>query len=108
MAHSAGPPDNPSRRLAMNQPWGEGGDAYRDILRAAGFRRTVADPLAPVDGNGLPSLHIGNRRPGLHAQQAPQHHGVLIEFGRLSGLDPTLGTLHARDARGFGSGVDAG
>jgi hypothetical protein len=95
------------RRLAMNQFRRKRRDAHRDVLRAA----IPACCSAPTrrDGRrspGRPS-HPWSPGPRLHAQHAPQNHGVFVEFGGLAGLGPTRRTLHARDAHSFGRGVDA-
>ena len=75
--------------LTMNQFGIKGRDAHCDILRAACFRGAVAHPLSAMRGDGLARLHIDSPRFCLDSKQAPQHYGVLIKFGGLTGLSPS-------------------
>ena len=91
--------------IAMDRPWRKCGAANGNILSAICARRAVLDPLAAVGDHCLTSRHIDRAFFRGDPQHSAKNDRVFIEFGRLSGFDPTFGTLHAGNAQSSRVGV---
>ena len=76
------------------------------ILGPLGAGRAVAHPFALGGQDRLPGTDVEAAAPGLDMERAAQHHRVLVELRRLSGLDPAGGAGHAGEAQLRVSGVD--
>ena len=85
----------------MNGVRRERRQADRDILRAAGQGRGIANPFSAVRDDGLARLHIEVPMLMVDAEGAVQDQRVLIEVRSLSRFLPPLGTAHVSytDAR---------
>ncbi|MDQ1471598.1 MAG: hypothetical protein QOJ99_3078 [Bryobacterales bacterium] len=84
---------------------GEGGTAHRNILGSFRFRRTVPDPTSAMGDYGLAGPDVHRASGVLNSQQTFQHDRILVEVGRLSGLNPAAWAAHVRDAQGLGCGI---
>src|ERR1035438_2247737 len=81
--------------------------ADRNVFSALGAGRAVADPLAAMRNHGLFSVYVEGASAMLHAQHAAQYECKFFEFGGLSGLLPSAGAAHVRDAGLAGGGIHA-
>ena len=86
--------------ISMHRPRRKRRHAYRDILRAARLRCTVANPLAALDDYSLPRFHPVFAAASLHQKHPTKHHREFIKLRRLPWLDPSRGTDHFSDAHG--------
>src|SRR5688500_1833506 len=87
-----------TRRVPVHGVRRERREAYRDIFGAAGFGRTVADPLAGRRDDGLAGADVQGAALVFDPQCAPEHHRDLFEVRPLARLDPTLRADHAGNA----------
>src|SRR5262244_1914179 len=73
-----------------------------NVFRAAGMRRRISYPLAPMSDYSLFRRHIQDSAGMLYANDAAENQRVLVEFGSLAGFFPTFRTAHVRNADAFG------
>jgi hypothetical protein len=69
------------------------------VLGTFVLRCAIAHPFATLDHDGLSSGNFNHPRPMLDAQQAREHDGIFIEFGRLPWLDPAAWAAHVCNAQ---------
>src|SRR5215467_257792 len=91
--------------VAVDRVRGEGGQADRDVLGAAGFRAAVAHPFARPGMYCLasPDRHLAALV--VHDQGAVKHDCELIELGALPRLGPAGRAAHVRDTEPGIAGV---
>ena len=83
----------------------KGGQADRNVFRATGFWRAVANPLAGRGHDGLSRMDVGDATFVFDANHAAQHDGDFFELWPLAGLQPSLWRDHSGDAHAGVPGI---
>ena len=89
----------------MDRLWRKCRQAYRDVVRAFGAGRAVANPLAARANHRLARGYIFNSVARLDLQQPAKHDCVFVKLRGLPRLAPSRRTHHASNARRRGPRV---